>query len=111
VKTNCCDQVDFCPFRGPGAPSALRPCYHNASKHAVSCAGHAARLVDPQVACGAQTGGNTGQFLLARHRSKKRHQQRIEMREAGHEARYTETGVSDAAVSAGKAEPTDHKWY
>jgi len=23
VKTNCCDQVDFCPFRGPDAPFAL----------------------------------------------------------------------------------------
>jgi hypothetical protein len=23
-QTNCCDQVDFCPFRGPDAPFALR---------------------------------------------------------------------------------------
>src|SRR5258708_19418369 len=23
VKTNCCHQVDFCPFRGPDAPFAL----------------------------------------------------------------------------------------
>jgi hypothetical protein len=27
-KTNCCDQVDFCPFRGPDAPFALRRSYH-----------------------------------------------------------------------------------
>ena len=23
-KENCCDRVDFCPFRGPDAPLALR---------------------------------------------------------------------------------------
>jgi hypothetical protein len=28
VKTNCCDQVDFCPFRGPDAPFALWRSYH-----------------------------------------------------------------------------------
>src|ERR1700674_37068 len=28
VKTNCCEQVDFCPFRGPDAPFALRLSYH-----------------------------------------------------------------------------------
>ena len=31
-KTNCCDQVDFCPFRGPDAPFALRRSYHEAEK-------------------------------------------------------------------------------
>lgn len=28
VKANCCNQVDFCPFRGPDAPFALPRSYH-----------------------------------------------------------------------------------
>jgi hypothetical protein len=31
VKTSCTSKVDFCPFRGPDAPFALRQCYHRAS--------------------------------------------------------------------------------
>jgi hypothetical protein len=29
VETNCNHQVDFCPFRGPDAPFALRRYYHD----------------------------------------------------------------------------------
>jgi hypothetical protein len=31
-ETNCYDQVDFCPFRGPDAPFALRRAYHECRK-------------------------------------------------------------------------------
>src|ERR1700730_7254377 len=31
-EMDCCDQVDFCPFRGPDAPFALRRSYHEDRK-------------------------------------------------------------------------------
>jgi hypothetical protein len=31
-EMDCCDQVDFCPFRGPDAPFALRRSYHEGRK-------------------------------------------------------------------------------
>ena len=36
-EMDCCDQVDFCPFRGPDAPFALRRSYHEGRKVGHDC--------------------------------------------------------------------------